>query len=110
MCIRDRLCRVGIDVDGTSEGSVVLECRDRVLGQRVDRVVADEVVDVERVGIRGILGGGRCPQRSLGARTSCRQSLPAIACEPIPKEPVGDLRLGHRRPATQRQRLSLIHI
>ena len=91
-------------VDGAGQGAVVGERGDGDLGQGVDRVRADQFVDVAGVGIGRVLGGGRGPQRPLRARPERGQALPPLAGEPLPEQPVGELGLGDRRPAAQRRR------
>src|SRR5665647_462774 len=51
------VCVLHAGVDGAGQGAVVLEGGDRGLGQGVDGVGADELVDVQGVGIGGVLGG-----------------------------------------------------
>ena len=61
-------CRFGILdplVDGLVNSPVVFEERDGGLGERVDGVGANQVVDVQRVRIVRILRRCRGPERSL---------------------------------------------
>ena len=58
---------------------------DRLGRHRVDRVRADERVDVQKVRVGRVLGGGRRPQRALDLGTLGRQRLPAGAGERWPK-------------------------
>ena len=47
--------------------------------QGVHRVGPDELVDIERGGVRGVLGGGRRPERPLEPRALRRERLPPRA-------------------------------
>ena len=96
---------VDFGVDGAGQGAVVGERGDGDLGQGVDRVRADEVIDVAGVGVGRVLGGGGGPQRPLRVCPESGQALPPLAGEALPEEPVGELGLGDRRLAAQRQRL-----
>ena len=64
-------------VDGARQRAVVVERLDRGVGQRVDRVRPDQVVDVERVGVGRVLRGRARPQRALHAGAAGRQRIPA---------------------------------
>ena len=70
-------------VDGSSHGSVVFEGLEGVVGQRVHRVGADQLVDVQRVGIVGFLvevdaQSGRCTRAPRS--TSASQRGPLKVC------------------------------
>src|SRR5215208_1992280 len=56
--LHHRLGVVDSAVDGAGEGAVVLEGGDGRLGQGVDRVGPDQAVDVQGVGVGGVLGRG----------------------------------------------------
>ena len=96
---------VEVGVDGAGQRAVVLERVERGLGHRVDRVRADEGVDVERVGVVGVLGRRRRPQRPLHPGAPGGQRLPAVAREALEEQLVGELGVGHRRLAPQGERL-----
>ena len=88
---RVRWADVEVGVDGASDGAVVEERLDRLLGHRVHRVGADELVDVGRVGVGRVLRGRRRPQRSLHPCATRDERLP-----PRPLE--GDERTAGRPP------------
>ena len=81
---------------------MVVQGVDRCLGERVDGVGPDQLVDVERVGVGGVLGRRRRPQRPLQPRAPRRERIPAIAGEGLPEEPVRELGVGHGDLAPQR--------
>ena len=85
---------VDIGVDATPHRAVIGECFERRLGQGVDRVGSDELVDVEHIGVRRILGTRRCPQRALDPGTAARECLPARPREHLGEHLVGELALG----------------
>jgi hypothetical protein len=68
-------------VDRAGDATVVLERLDRALRQGVHGVGADQVVDVQRVGVVGVLGRRRSPERPLDIRAAGRQPLPSLAGE-----------------------------
>ena len=67
---------VDIGVDPPGQGAVIDERLDGGVGQRVDRVGADQLVDVQRVGIGGVLRRGAGPQRPLHALRPWRPARP----------------------------------
>ena len=83
-------------VPWSSKASIV------AVGHGVDRVGADELVDVERVGVGGVLGRRRRPQRALHLGALRGQRLPAGAGERLEEELVGQLGLGDGGLAPQR--------
>ena len=93
-------------VDGAGEGPVVFEGGDGRLGQGVDRVGPDEAVDIQGVGVGGVLGRRRRPQRPLRLGAPGGQPLPPPAGETVAEQPVGQLGLGDRGLAPQRQRVA----
>src|SRR6185437_7222930 len=76
---RARLGHVGIY--RARDYSVIAEILDRLWRHRVHRVGPDEVFNVEHVAVRGILGAGARPQRTLDARTFCFERVPARSAE-----------------------------
>ena len=64
--------------------AVVLEGLDRLLRHRVHRVRADQLLDVEDVAVRGVLGRGGGPQAALRQRALRLERLPARAREEPP--------------------------
>ena len=67
-------------VHGPGDGAVVLDRGEGGQWQGGDRVGTDQLVDVAGVGVGGVLGGGRGPQRTLqpapwAARVSQRGPL-----------------------------------
>ena len=83
--------------------AVVGEGVERGLGQRVHRVRRDEVVDVEDVGVGGVLRAGRGPERALDARAGGGEAVPGRAGEDLGEAPVGGARVGDARPPAQRR-------
>jgi hypothetical protein len=92
-------------VDGAGQRADRLEVVERRLRHRVDRVGTDEGVDVERLGVRRVLGGRRRPQRSLDVGAPGGQRLPPGPAERLLEQPVGELPLGDGGLAPQGQRL-----
>src|SRR6266566_9034254 len=76
-------CLLHAGVEGAGQAAVVLEGGDGGLGQRVDGVWPDELVDVQGVGVGGVLGGRRGPQRPLSVRAETGQALPPLAGEQL---------------------------
>ena len=79
-------CRSGsVDVVRNADGrlTVILESADSRLRHRVDRVGADQVLDVHDVAIGRILGRCRRPQAALRARALRREVVPPLAREHI---------------------------
>src|SRR5680860_1497752 len=79
-------CAFHVGVDGAGQPTVVLERGDGCLGERVDRVGSDQAVDVERVGVGSVLGGGRRPERALHVRTELGEAVPTITGEAFPEQ------------------------
>jgi hypothetical protein len=96
---------VDLDVDGAGEGAVVLEGGDGDLREGVDGVGADQAVDVERVGIGGVLGGRRCPQRPLRVAASGGKALPPRPGETVAEHLVGKLGLREGSASSKREGL-----
>ena len=72
---------------------------ERVHGRRrhgVDRVAADQFLDVEHIAVGLVLGPGRSPQQPLRDRTLARQTLPARPREQGLGTLKGQLRVGDR--------------
>ena len=90
-------------VDGAGHRAVVEEVGDRLVGHGVHRVGADEGVDVGEVGVGRVLGRGRRPQRALHLGARGGQGLPAGPGEALGEELVGQLGLGHRGLAPERE-------
>ena len=63
--------------------AVVGDRVERLLGHGVDGVLDDQVDDVHRVVVVGVLHAGRGPQRALLAGTLCLEPLPARAAEEL---------------------------
>ena len=108
-CSRQRahvvLGRCDVDVDHAGEGAVVLERLQGALRQGVDGVGPDQVVDVQRVGVVGVLGRRRCPQRPLHPGAAVGQPFPPRSGVGLAEELVGELGLGDRGSTAQRERL-----
>jgi hypothetical protein len=85
---------------------VVFEGGDGGLGQGGDGVGADQAVDVDGVGVGGVLGRGRGPKGPLGPGSAGGQRRPTGAAEAVSEQPVGQLGLGHRRPALEGEGLA----
>ena len=64
----DRLGLAHVGIDAAGDRAVVDEGVERGVGQGVDRVGADQLVDIERVAVGGVLGSGRRPERPLDVR------------------------------------------
>lgn len=67
----------------------------------VDGLGSDEVVDVQGVGVGGILRRRGCPQRSLQVSAPPGQLPPALIGERVAEHPVGDFGLGDGGLAAQ---------
>ncbi len=67
----------------------------------VDRLRADQLFDVVRVGVARVLGRGARPQAALCASPGLPQLLPARTAEELLPALVGHLRVGDRRLAVQ---------
>ena len=81
-------------VDRDDRRRVVAGGLDGRVRHRVDRVGADQLVDVQRVRVGRVLGRGRRPQRPLHVRALRRQRLPARAGEDALERLVGEARVG----------------
>ena len=68
----------------------------------VDGVAADERLDIHRVLVGRILGAGGSPKQALRLRARCRQRLPARAGEQRLVAGIGELGVGDRHLAAQR--------
>ena len=101
--VDDLSAAVDPGVDGPGHRAVVEEVGHGAVGHGVDRVRADQGVHVGQVGIVGVLGRGRRPQRALHPGPLGGQGLPAGAGEPLGEQLVGQPGLGHRRLAPQGQ-------
>ena len=88
-----------------ASGAMVGERLERGFGQRVDGVGADQLVDVERVGVRVVLGRRRRPQRPLHPGAACGERLPTGPRERVEEQLVGELALGDGGLAPQGERL-----
>ena len=80
---------------------MILEGVDSGLGKGVDRAGSDEVVDVQGVGVGGVLGRRRRPQRPLHAGAVGRELGPPRAGELVAEQLVGELGLGDSSAATE---------
>ena len=87
---------------------VVARGVDGRVGHGVDRVRADQLVDVERVGVLGVLRRRRRPQRTLHVGALGRQRVPALAAEDAPELLVGDPRVGDGGLALELGRAALL--
>ena len=74
---------------------------DRRVRHRVHRVRAEQLVDVERVRVVGVLRRRRPPERALRRCARGDQLLPALAREDAGERAVGQLRVGHGGLAAQ---------
>ena len=77
---------------------------DRVHGvhrHRVDGVAPDQLLDVDRVAVGGVLRGGGGPQRALHRGAGRRQTLPPRAGEELAELLVRELHVGDRGRTTQ---------
>ncbi len=83
--------------------TVVAERIHRRRRHRVDRVGADEFLDVLDVAVRVILGAGACPQRPLRTPTFCAHVFEASAAEKFLVALVDEPRVRDRRFAHQRR-------
>src|SRR5262249_14684749 len=72
--------------------AMVFEGRDRLLRHRVDRLGADQVLDVEHVAVVRVLRRGRGPEAALRRGALRAQRLPALAGEELLVALVGELR------------------
>ena len=99
-----RLGGVDAGIDAPFERAVVGERLDRRVGQRVDRVRSDQLVDVQRVRVGRVLRRRARPQRSLDPRPSSRQRLPPWTAEGPLELAVRELGLGDGRRAPQVER------
>src|SRR6266545_3924439 len=97
-CLRDLLEDALRLVDALFErwghSPVVLEGPDRLLGHRVHRLGADELLDVEDVRVGGILRRGRGPEAALGPRPLRAEEFPALAREGLLVALVRELGIG----------------
>ena len=73
------LVHVGIDAAG--DGAVVDEGVERGVGQGVDGVGTDQLVDIQRVAVGGVLRSGRGPERPLDACPRRARARPSVAPE-----------------------------
>ena len=71
------------------------------LGHGVDDVRGDQLLDVEHVGVGGVLGGGARPQRSLRPRAGVAQGEPARVGEAVAVAAVREAGVGDRDAAAQ---------
>ena len=64
---------------------MIFECVERFRRQRIDRFGADEILDIENVGVLWILRAGAGPQRPLDARPALTQRREAFAVKDLEK-------------------------
>ncbi len=81
--------------------AVILERLDRLERHRVHGVGPDELLDVHRVAVGGVLRRGRRPQRALRPRALALQVLPALALERLAEVLVRELRVRDRELALE---------
>ena len=81
--------------------AVVLERLQRLERHRVDRVAADQLLDVDDVAVLGVLGRRRRPQAALRRRALGAQRLPGLAGEQLLVGLVRELRVGDRELALE---------
>ena len=92
-----------IGIDGASDRAASLEGKQSLVRQRVDGVGTDQRVDVQRVGIVGVLGGRRCPEWTLRSSPTSNQPIPAVATEGVQEVLVCELALSHSRLTNERR-------
>ena len=108
LCQRGEIRARSVDVveDGEAVGCGLGRVAERVesrVGHGGDRVLADQLVDVERRRVGGVLAAGRRPQRTLRVRSGGREALPRRAGMGGEEDVrVRELRVGHRDAAAQR--------
>ena len=90
-----------VDAQRTADVAVVGEGAQRGLGHGVDDVGRDQLLDVEHVGVGGVLGAGAGPQRPLGWAPSVAQREPAIVGEALAVAGVGAMGVGDRDATAQ---------
>ena len=86
--------RLGIAAEGVAYCAFFAECGERCVGQRVHRVVANQLVDVERLRERRVLGSRTRPENALGIGAGRGELLPTIAREGFEETSVGELGIG----------------
>src|SRR5215210_4431157 len=87
---------VCVDVQGTADVAVVGEGAQGGFGHGVDDVGGDEALDVEDVGVGGVLGAGAGPERSLRVGAGVVQRSPAVVGEAFAVAGVGAVGVGDR--------------
>ncbi len=89
-------------LQGERDGAMIHEGIERGWRHRIDRIRADERVQVQRVGIERVLGAGAGPQGALDASALGGQSFPALAAEDLAEAGIGSLGIGDGDLAVQR--------
>ena len=98
---------VDVGVDRAGQRAVVGERLDRRVGHRVDGVRPDQLVDVQRVRVVRVLRRRARPQRALDRAPRAASASQRAPLNVSPEQLVGELALGDRRLAAQRQRLGV---
>ena len=87
--------------DGVGHDAVVGEGAQGGLGHRVDDARGDQLLHVEDIGVRRVLGPGARPQRPLRAGAGVAEREPSLVGEPPAEAGVGMVGVGDRHPAAQ---------
>ena len=95
-----------IGVDASGEVAVVGKRLDGRVGQGVDGVGTDQLVDVQRVGVGRVLGRRAGPQRPLHSGTLGGQRLPPMAAEGLLEHAGRPACPGRRAPLPRSARAS----
>ena len=88
-------------VEAPAHFPVLAERGKRLRGDRVDRVRADELLDVVRIRITRVFGRRARPQAALRERAGLLQLLPAGPIEELFESLIRQLRVGDRGLAVQ---------
>ena len=70
-----------IEINRSGNSAMISECIDCGVRQRIYRVGPDELINVQRVGIVGILSAGLCPQWTLHFCTHFGERIPTRSRE-----------------------------
>jgi hypothetical protein len=100
---QDLLCRRRALAEHPGRLTVVGEGAQGGLGHGVDDAGGNQLLDVEDVGVGGVLGTGAGPQRALWMGAHGGQRPPALVGEPVAVAAVGEMGVGDRQPAAQRR-------
>jgi len=100
-CVHDRARRGDILIEAGARPTMITMRIHRRRRHRVDRVGADQLIDIEDVAVGLVLGPGTRPQEPLCLRALLRKALPAFVSVDLFVELIGELGIGDRHLALE---------